>query len=209
MPEMITINLLDWREARREAREKRFLGTLGAAAAISAAIVLLVWSGFNQAIERQNQRNRFLQDEIAKIDRQIEEIRELEKVRDNLITRMRIIERLQQSRAQIVHYFDQVVETLPDGVYLTSLKQNGDTTTVNGLAESNGRVSTYMVNLDESPWFDDPRLIVIKSVSQDRRRFANFTLTFKTVTPKPEEISGDTPEEAAADTAASGEEAQS
>lgn len=200
MPKMITINLLDWREARREARKNRFLVTLGVAAAISAGIVLLAWSWFNQAIDYQNQRNKFLQDEIAKVERQIEEIRELEKVRDNLITRMRIIERLQQSRAQIVHYFDQVVETLPNGVYLTSLKQNGDTTTVNGVAESNGRVSTYMVNLDDSPWFDDPRLVVIKSLNQDRRRFASFTLTFKTVTPKPGEET---------DSAASDEEAQS
>lgn len=205
MPKMITINLLDWREARREARKNRFLVTLGVAAAISAGIVLLAWSWFNQAIDYQNQRNKFLQDEIAKVERQIEEIRELEKVRDNLITRMRIIERLQQSRAQIVHYFDQVVETLPNGVYLTSLKQNGDTTTVNGVAESNGRVSTYMVNLDDSPWFDDPRLVVIKSLNQDRRRFASFTLTFKTVTPKPgEETAGKE-----TDSAASDEEAQS
>lgn len=189
MSAMITINLLDWREARREARKKRFLATLGGAAAVSAGIVFLTWSGFNQAIENQSERNRFLKQEIAKVDRQIKEIRELEKVRENLITRMRIIEELQQSRAQIVHYFDQVVETLPEGIYLTSLKQNGRTTTVNGVAESNGRVSSYMVNLDDSPWFDDPRLIVIKSLNQDRRRFAEFTLTFKTVTPKPDETS--------------------
>lgn len=211
MAAMITINLLDWREARREARKRRFFATLGLAAAISAGVVLLAWSWFNGAIEYQNQRNQFLEDEIAKIDRQIQEIRELEKTRDNLITRMRIIEQLQQSRAQIVHYFDQVVETLPNGVYLTSLKQNGDTTTVNGVAESNGRVSTYMVNLDDSPWFDDPRLVVIKSMSRDRRRFADFTLTFKTVTPKPEDLAKD--EERTdgeeADTGASGEEAQS
>lgn len=195
MSAMITINLLDWREARREARKTRFFGAMGAAAVTSAAIVFLTWSGFNQAIENQNQRNRFLKEEITKVDRQIKEIRELEKVRDNLITRMRIIEELQQSRSEIVHYFDQVVETLPEGVYLTSLKQNGDTTTVNGVAESNGRVSSYMVNLDDSPWFGDPRLVVIKSLDQDRRRFAEFTLTFKTVTPKPDETS-DADEEA-------------
>lgn len=187
MSAIITINLLDWREARREARKKRFLTALGAAAAASLGLVFLVWYGYDSAIEHQNKRNRFLKQEIAEIDKQIKEIRELEKVRDNLITRMRIIEELQQSRAQIVHYFDQIVDTLPEGVHLTSLKQDGDTTTVNGVAESNGRVSTYMVNIDDSPWFDDPRLVVIKSVDQDRGRFADFTLTFKTVAPKPGE----------------------
>lgn len=205
MPAMITINLLDWREARREARKNRFLATLGLAAVLSAGVVMLGWSWFDQAIEHQKQRNGFLENEIAKIERQIKEIRELEKVRDNLITRMRIIERLQQSRAQIVHYFDQVVETLPEGVYLTSLKQSGTSTTVNGVAESNGRVSAYMVNLDESPWFNDPQLVVIKTRNQDRRRFADFTLNFKTVTPKPEEGSA----EKKADKAASDEGAQS
>lgn len=208
MPAMITINLLDWREARREARKNRFLGVLGLAAVLSAGVVLLVWTWFNQAIDYQNQRNQFLQDEIVKIDRQIAEIRELEKVRDSLITRMRIIEQLQQARSQIVHYFDQVVETLPEGVYLTSLNQKGSTTTVNGVAESNGRVSTYMVNLDESPWFDDPRLVVIKSLNRNRRRFADFTLTFKTVTPKPEDLAEEQ-KNGEADTEASDGEAQS
>jgi type IV pilus assembly protein PilN len=187
MAKMITINLLDWREARREARKRRFLLALGAAALASAGVLLITLSGFNQAIENQNQRNRFLEQEIAKIDDQIEEIRRLERMRDSLITRMRIIEELQQARSQIVHYFDQVVATLPDGVYLTSLKQNGDTTTVNGVAESNGRVSAYMVNLDDSPWFDDPQLVVIKSASRDQRRLADFTLTFKSVMRKDED----------------------
>lgn len=191
MAKMITINLLDWRKARREARKRRFLSALAAAAVASVGIVLFTLYGFNQAIENQNQRNRFLEQEIAKVDEQIEEIRRLERMRDSLITRMRIIEELQQARSQIVHYFDQVVATLPDGVYLTSLKQNADTTTVNGVAESNGRVSTYMVNLDDSPWFDNPQLVVIKSASQDQRRLANFTLTFKSVMPKAEDKAED------------------
>ena len=127
-----------------------------------------------------------LQAQIKEVDKQIVEIKELERVRDDLITRMRIIEELQQSRAQIVHYFEQVVTTLPEGVHLSTLKQAGKTTTVDGVAESNGRVSAYMVNLDASEWFNDPRLVVIKTATQDRRRNADFTLTFRTVTPQGE-----------------------
>lgn len=211
MAQMITINLLDWREARREARKNRFLTALAAAAVASAGVVFLTMSGFNQAIENQNRRNQFLEQEIAKVDQQIKEIQELEKTRDNLITRMRIIEELQQARSQIVHYFDQLVATLPDGVYLTSLNQKGNITTVNGVAESNGRVSAYMVNLDESPWFDDPQLVVIKSANRDRRRYADFTLTFKSVMPKEEEGEGKDGKKAAksAATASDGKEARS
>lgn len=183
MTQMITINLLDWREARREQRKQQFFIALGGGALASAALVFLAIFLFNNAIGNQQDRNSYLKGQIAQVDKQIAEIKALEKTRDALVTRMRIIEELQQSRAQIVHYFDQIVETLPDGVYLTSLQQHGDRTTLNGVAESNGRVSAYMVNLDESAWFDDPRLVVIKSSNQGRRRYANFTLTFKTVTP--------------------------
>jgi type IV pilus assembly protein PilN len=180
---MITINLLDWREERREQRKQRFFTVLAAVGLVSAGIVGAGWFGYNSAISGQQARNAYLQDEIKLIDKQIEEIKELERVRDNLITRMRIIEQLQQARTEIVHFFDQAVDTLPEGVHLTSLKQSGKGTTIDGVAESNGRVSTYMVNIDDSDWFADPRLVVIKSKSENRRRYADFTLNFKSVTP--------------------------
>ena len=183
---MITVNLLDWREARRENRKQQFFKALGGAAVVAAGIVFLTLTYYGNAIERQQQRNAFLQAQIKEVDKQIVEIKELERVRDDLISRMRIIEELQQSRAQIVHYFEQVVTTLPEGVHLSTLKQAGKTTTVDGVAESNGRVSAYMVNLDASEWFNDPRLVVIKTATQDRRRNADFTLTFRTVTPQGE-----------------------
>lgn len=183
MPSMIRINLLDWREARREQRRRQFLTALGISAGAAAAIIVAILFGYGNAIDAQEARNRFLRQEITTIDKQIKEIETLEETRENLITRMRIIEELQQSRAQIVHYFDQIVATLPEGVYLTSLKQDGDKTTVDGIAESNGRVSSYMVNIDDSPWFANPQLVVIKSRNDEARRFANFTLTFKSVTP--------------------------
>lgn len=187
MDQMLRINLLDWRDERRELRKQQFFKALGGAALVSAGVIFLILHFYGNAIDFQQQRNSYLKDQIAQIDKQIKEIKDLEKTRDNLITRMRIIEQLQQSRAQIVHYFDQVVKTLPKGVFLTKLTQNSGGTTVNGVAESNGRVSSYMVNLDDSIWFSDPRLIVIKTNKKNRRRAADFTLAFKTASPKPEE----------------------
>lgn len=189
---MIRINLLDWREAKRERRKRQFFTALGAAAGGAVALLAAVLFVYNGAIANQQARNTYLQQQIALIDKQIEELEKLEETRQNLITRMRIIEELQRSRAQIVRYFDQIVATLPEGVYLTSLKQSGKLTTVQGVAESNGRVSDYMVNLDASDWFDDPRLIVIKGTEAGPRRHADFTLTFTTVTPGSEDATSDT-----------------
>ncbi|MES1926355.1 PilN domain-containing protein [Salinisphaera sp. T31B1] len=184
MSHLVRINLLDWRAAAREAKRKRFLTLLVLAALVSVFIVgILPMLYYNHLIDAQQSRNRFLQDQIATADKQLVEIRALQKTREGLINRMRIIEQLQQSRSSIVHYFDQLVATLPDGVYLTGLTQQGDTTTLDGVAQSNARVSDYMVNLDDSPWFADPRLIVIKSSENGPQRFADFTLTVTSTNP--------------------------
>lgn len=180
MTTQILINLLDWRDARRERRRQQFLQALVVAAVAAAALVAAGAYAYNSAIAAQQSRNDFLRSEIAAIDRQIRELDELAQTRANLISRMHVIEQLQQSRAQVVRYFDQIVATLPEGVYLTSLKQKGNTTTVEGVAQSNGRVSAYMVNLDQSPLFADPRLGVIKSANEGARRLAQFSLTFQT-----------------------------
>ncbi len=182
--DMIRINLQDWRQTMREEKRKAFLTALAVAAVASVAFVWLISVFvYGAMIDNQQARNQYLERQIALADAQLVEIRELEATRDNLITRMRIIEQLQQSRAQIVHYFDQIAGTLPEGVYLTALEQNGNTTTIDGVAESNGRVSDYMVNLEDSPHFDDPRLVVIKSSESGPQRFADFTLRVESVNP--------------------------
>lgn len=184
MNNLIRINLLDWRAAAREQKRKRFLTLLVAAALGSVLLVgVLPMLYYNHLIEQQQTRNRYLQSQIATADKQLVEIRSLQKTRDSLINRMRIIEQLQQSRSSIVHYFDQLVATLPKGVYLTGLTQKGNTTTLDGVAQSNARVSDYMVNLDDSAWFADPRLIVIKSSDNGPARFADFTLTVTSTNP--------------------------
>lgn len=181
---MTRINLLDWRNARRDRRKREFYALLGASVAGAAAVVIVVMLVMGLRIDNQDARNRYLTQQIALIDKQIKEIDELDKVRANLLARMHVIEQLQQSRAATVHFFDEIVNTLPDGVYLTAIKQSGEKVTLQGVAESNGRVSAYMKNLDASPWFSDPQLVVIKTTEKDHVHHSDFTLEVKNLTAK-------------------------
>ena len=185
---MIQINLLDWRNERRERRRKQFLTSLVLAAVATVAAVLAGLMYMNSAISYQNQRNAFLQLEIKKVERQIKEVQALEKTRADLIARMQVIEQLQRNRTESVHYFDEIVNSLPEGVYITSLAQTGVQTKLTGLAESNGRISSYMKNFDANERFKDPRLVIIKSKSSSYRRLSNFTLTVKSAVPKKKDV---------------------
>ena len=179
MTELIRrINLRDWREEQRQARTKDFTRHAAIAGILAAAVVGGGLFFINGQIDHQNARNSLLNTEIRAIDRKIKEIEELERVKANLLARMRIVEELQASRSQTVHFFDEIVSTLPEGVHLTNIKQQGKATTINGIAESNGRVSTYLKNLDASDWFTNPRLVVIKTseTSAGRGRQAEFTV---------------------------------
>jgi type IV pilus assembly protein PilN len=176
------INLLDWRKARREQRKQAFAASIGLGVAIAGGIVAAAYMLINGQLNNQNARNNYLGAEIKELDQQLKEIQELERVRSNLIARMRVIEELEASRMASVRFFDEIVNTLPEGVSLTSLKQQGGNVTIDGIAESNGRISTYMKSLDASPWFADPRLVVIKTNERDRRREAQFTLQVKRLT---------------------------
>jgi type IV pilus assembly protein PilN len=179
---MTRINLLDWRAERREQRRREFLAMLGLGFVTALAVVFAAYVAMQAALDHQNARNKLLEQTIAEIDKQIKEIEELQKTRDGLISRMKIIEQLQQSRSATVHFFDELVNTLPDGVYLTHVKQDGQSVTIDGLAESNGRISAYMKNLDASPWFDDPQLVVIKTGEKNKQRNSEFTLKVKNLT---------------------------
>jgi type IV pilus assembly protein PilN len=178
----IRINLLDWRAQRRELRRRQFNAMLGIAVVVSAGLVLLSYLLASGAVDRQNQRNEYLRQQIAEVDLKIKEIQELEKVKRNLLSRMRVIEQLQASRSATVHFFDELVNTVPEGVNLTSVKQTGTGVVIDGVAESNARVSSYMKNLDASTWFDDPKLVVIKTVEKNSQRQSEFTLQVKNLT---------------------------
>lgn len=173
----IHINLLDWRAARRERRQQQFGVAAGMTAALAAGVVAIGLLAVNTALSNQNERNEFLKGQIAEMDRQIKEIQELEKTKADLIARMEVIQQLQKDRSDIVHFFDEMVTILPDGVYVTTVKQQGNKITIDGVAESNGRISTYLKNLDASEWFSDPRLVVIKAQQDQFRRLSNFTLS--------------------------------
>jgi type IV pilus assembly protein PilN len=166
---MANINLLPWRADRRKLREREFymmlLGTAVAAFAVLLAAIL--WMG--HLIDNQNGRNAYLQDQIKGLDKQIEEIQELDKTRSALLTRKEIIEQLQSNRSQMVHLFDEMVKTIPDGARLASMKQAGDILTLEGIAESNSRVASYMRNIDVSPWMGrtDLRKIENKAGTKD------------------------------------------
>lgn len=184
---MTKINLLDWRAARREKRRQEFVARMGLGVVAALGLVALGWIMMGNAVSRQQERNSYLTQQIAEIDQKIKEIEELEKVKQNLLARMRVIEQLQSSRSATVHFFDEIVNTLPDGITLTGVQQNGDKVQINGIAESNGRISTYMKNLEASPWFDDPKLVVIKTSEQNRQREGQFTLQVRNLTKQTQE----------------------
>ncbi len=183
----IHINLLDWRAARRERRKQQFGVAAGMTAAAAAGVVAIGLLAVNTALSNQSERNAFLQAQIQEMDRQIKEIQELEKTKADLLARMEVIQQLQKDRSDIVHFFDEMVNILPDGVFVTSIKQQGNKITIEGVAESNGRISTYLKNLDASEWFSDPKLVVIKSKQEQFRRLSNFTLTAVAFAKKPGE----------------------
>lgn len=182
----LNINLLDWRAERRERRRIQFFWLLGAAAGAALLTAGAGWRMAESAVALQQARNAYLKQQIAEIDQKIKEIQDIERTRENLLARMRVIESLQANRTASVHFFDEIVNTLPEGVSLTSLKQQANQVTLEGLADSNGRVSAYLKNLDASAWFEDPRLIVIRTSDAGQRRNSEFTLQVKVrLQPKP------------------------
>jgi len=160
---MPRINLLPHREAKRRERKLNFLVALGIATLCACVATVGVYLLYNGMIDAQDSRNDMLTQQIKILDRQIEEINDLQQTKKQFIARMQIIEKLQRSRPAIVHLFDQIVKTLPDGVYLTSVTQTGDHLKFTGVAQSSTRVSAFMRNIDSSQWMKDPSLEVIQS----------------------------------------------
>ncbi|WP_145007569.1 PilN domain-containing protein [Pseudomonas oryzihabitans] len=181
---MARINLLPWREQLREERRKQFLVILGGIFVLSCGAVFLGDQYLSGEIARQEARNAFIQQNIAQLDVRIKEISELKTRRQQLLARMKIIQDLQGNRPVIGHVFDQLVRTLPDGVYFRELKMQGDTLSISGEAESNNRVSNLMRNLDASDWFASPTLIEVKATTAGAVDQANtFQLTVKQTQP--------------------------
>jgi type IV pilus assembly protein PilN len=188
---MAHINLLPWRDELRKKKQQQFAVVGAGTAILGALLVLLAHMQMEGLIETQNQRNQFLDKEIAELDTKIAKIRDMEKTKNALLARMDIIQQLQRSRPQSVHLMDQLVYTLPDGVYLNKIAQQDLALTLSGVAQSNARVSAYMRNIDGSQWMAKPKLDVIETKDSERRRSAEFTLRAVQATSTPSEETGE------------------
>ena len=165
---MPRINLLPWREEQRRERKLHFLVALGAATVAAMVFAFAAYLMMDSMVSAQQRRNDQLRTEIKLLDKQIEEINTLENQKQKFIARMEIIEKLQRSRPEIVHLFDEVVRTLPDGTYLTGIKQVDHKLTFEGVAQSSTRVSSFMRNIDSSEWLKNPELEVVESKKGDK-----------------------------------------
>lgn len=173
---MPRINLLPWREQQRKERKLTFMIGLGAATAAALVAVLATYLWIDSMADSQQGRNARLKQEIAVLDRQIEEINNLEAQKQQFIARMQIIEKLQRSRPEIVHIFDTIARTVPDGIYLTDVAQTGKRFKFHGLAQSHTRVSTFMRNIDASQWLRAAELEVIETKRENATSGSDFTL---------------------------------
>jgi len=176
---MIRINLLPHRELARAARRRQFNILLGMAVAAGVFIVLLGHSFIAASQSTQDARNAFLDQEIAKLDIQISEIKKIREQTQALLARKQVVETLQSNRTEVVHLFDQMIRLLPEGLYLKSFSQSGNVVTLSGYTQSSARVSTLMRNLESSPWFDSVNLVEIKSATVNNLRANEFVLTVK------------------------------
>jgi type IV pilus assembly protein PilN len=178
---MPRINLLPWRDAQRKERKLAFFVALGVAALAAGVTAFAAYLMYGSMVEAQQRRNNDLRAAIKTLDKQIEEINSLESAKQKFIARMDIIEKLQRSRPEIVHVFDEIVRTLPEGVYLTSVKQNGMRLKFEGIAQSSTRVSSFMRNIDGSQWLRNPGLEVVQT-SKGSGPGSSFTMTADQVT---------------------------
>ncbi|TXH72121.1 MAG: fimbrial protein [Lysobacteraceae bacterium] len=180
---MARINLLPWRAERQKQRQKNFFMMLALSAVSGLGLWFMVNSYYNAQISGQMERNAFLDQEIKAVEAKIEEIKELENKKAKLLARKKVIEELQGNRSQMVHLFDSLVRTIPDGVILTTIKQEGQKLTLEGRSQSNARVSTYMRNFEASTWMAKPELSIIEAKGEDKGLPYAFTLSVTLTNP--------------------------
>lgn len=183
------INLLPWREERRKQLQQEFFAMLGLAALLGAAVIFGLYHLKQNQIQDQRMRNTLVEKNVAELEEDIKEIKRLEERREELVERMKVIQDLQGNRPSIVYVFDQLVRTIPDGVYYTAISRDGAMFEIEGVAESNNRISRLMRNLDESVWFQNPNLQNVTAVQQGGQE-NEFTLTVRQGTPRDEEDEG-------------------
>ncbi|MDX1515484.1 MAG: PilN domain-containing protein [Woeseiaceae bacterium] len=185
---MPRINLLPWREEERKRRQRDFGVAVGAAVVAGVAVVALTIFAYSQMISSQHQRNERLRQEIAELEKSIQEIDGLERQKERLLARMEIVDQLQKSRPEIVHLFDEVTRLLPEGVYLTGMRQSGNRIEVRGVAQSSTRVSALMRQIDSSEWLTDPEVERVATTTAGASRQAEFVVYMRQVRTDDEEM---------------------
>ena len=188
---MANINLLPWRERQREERKQQFMVQLGIAAVLAAGVVGIADRIVNSSIDNQREVNDYLRSQITVLDQKLTEIRQLQEQKKALTARMAVIQELQGNRPIIVRLFDELVRTLPDGVYYNSVVRTNDSISLQGVAESNSRISALMRDLDASEWFADPDLRQVTAISTTndagvQQNSNSFELSVKVTTPSQE-----------------------
>jgi type IV pilus assembly protein PilN len=183
---MARINLLPWRAELRREQRNQFFTLVGITAVCAIVAVAAVWWYYDQKIDYQKQRNGYLDIEIAKLDKKIEEIKDLEHERERLVKRIEAIQNLQTLRPLEVRLFDEIVMTVPDGVYIKEIEQKDTAITIRGSAQSQSRVSNYMRNIEASKWVTNPKLEVVQTVTKEGDRTSDFTLHIDQVLPTAE-----------------------
>jgi len=183
---MAKINLRPWREELRAEKQKQFVVMILGAAIIAAGLAFLWKSDMDNRIAYQQSRNAYIETAGKKLDKQIKEIENLKRQRDELLARMQVIQDLQGKRPVIVRVFDELVRTLPDGLFFTDLKRSGDQIDIVGMAESNSRISNLMRRFDESDWFANPNLSNVAAADNRRAGYSQFNLSVQQKTPEPE-----------------------
>jgi type IV pilus assembly protein PilN len=187
---MIPVNLLPHRAQKRAARQKQFIVMAAGIALIGVGVVILVHGFLAQRIDTQLSRNKYLDGEIAALDKQIDEIKKLKEQTRSLLARKQVVEALQSDRTEAVRLIDQLVRQLPEGLHLKSIKQTGNIVNVQGFATSNARVSTLMRNFEASPWLESPTLVEIKAAKLNDNPISEFSLNVK-ITRTHQEAEGD------------------
>ncbi|MDX1589583.1 MAG: PilN domain-containing protein [Oleiphilaceae bacterium] len=183
---MAKINLRPWREELRAEKQRQFLVLLGGALVVAAGLVFLWQNHVNGMISHQQSRNSYIENAMTSLDKQIAEIRDLRERREELLSRMQVIQDLQGLRPVIVRAFDELVRTLPDGLYYTKLEKANEKVSIVGMAESNSRISSLMRNFERSNWFADPNLTNVSSADSRRAGYSQFNMTVTQVVPEPE-----------------------
>ena len=184
---MAKINLRPWREELRAEMQRQFVVMIAGAAVVAVGLVFLWQAHVNNAISDQESRNNYIDNAMTELEEEIAEIEDLRERREELLSRMQVIQDLQGLRPVIVRAFDEMVQTLPDGLYYTRLEKRGERISLVGMAESNSRISSLMRNFERSDWFDDPNLTNVSSADRRRAGYSEFNMTVQQQIPESEQ----------------------